>query len=359
MRKNSRKPAILEIADPIDRSVFAGIDYHKTFIMVSIGDKDGEVLLRKRIYTIKEELLKFFRQFKQLVCVVESCRGYEWFVDFLKDELGFEVYVCSPAAIKAFLNRTRTKCDRIDSDSLMELLAKDFLPLCYVPTADERELREMLRWRCQLLRSETRAKLRIHALLDKENKGTQNTDLFTIKGREYLRSVELLNETRRKILDEQLDLLERFEEIRQEYDRQISRLAKTEEAMRLKTTPGIADLSALLLIAELGDINRFRRAKQVVKYVGLCPSVYESGSTRHTGKITKQGPSILRWILIQNAWAAVNSSAEMRERFNALLKRCGKKKAIVAIARRLLEIVFHILKNKVTYDARLQVRMGG
>lgn len=332
---------------------FAGIDYHKLFVMVSIGDEDGNVLIRQRLATNEEELHRYFSQFQNLICVVESCRGYEWFVEFLRTELRFEVYVCSPVAIKAFLSKTRSKCDRLDSDSLMELLAKDFLPLCYVPTAAERELREMLRWRCQLVRTETRVKLRIQSLLDKENKGKQR-NLFARKGRLYLENVELLNTTRREIMDEQLQLLTAYENIRKQYDKKVEKLAQTEDAIRLKTTPGIGDLSALLLIAEIGDISRFAKAKQLVKYVGLNPAVYESGKTRRTGGITKQGPSILRWILIQDAWVAIRESAEMRMRYNKLLKRCGRKKAIVAIARRLLEIVFHILKNKSVYDARLQ-----
>lgn len=355
MRKNTRKKQLMKpFYNLAEQAMFAGIDYHKFFIMVSIGDEDGEILLRERIPTEKAELMRFFQQFPHLTCVVESCRGYEWFVDFLKDEFQFEVYVCSAAAIKAFLSRTRSKCDRLDSDSLLELLAKDFLPLCYVPTARERELREMLRWRCRVLRSETGAKLRIHSILDKENKGKQK-NLFSVAGREYLHQVQLLNETRREILDDQFELLQAYESIRKKYDTRFAKLARTlPDAVRLKTIPGVAEFSAMVLIAEIGDISRFRNAKQLVKYVGLNPGVYESGKTRRMGGITKQGPSILRWILVQDAWVAVQTSVELRIRYNILLKRCGKKKAIVAIARRLLEIVFHVLKHKVTYDPRLQ-----
>ena len=92
MRKNIRKSQLLELSGSVaERAKFAGLDYHKLFVMVSIGDEDGEVLLRERIPTDKEALLKFFRQFPSLICVVESCRGYEWFVDFLKNDLRLDV----------------------------------------------------------------------------------------------------------------------------------------------------------------------------------------------------------------------------------------------------------------------------
>jgi transposase len=331
---------------------YAGVDYHKKFSVVTLGDKSGKAVLTERIANDRQLIRQFFGQYPGLICTVESCRGYEWFVELLQ-EMGLTVHICNPYAAK-LIAQSRCKTDRIDSRILMELLAKGFLPTCYQPTAEERELRERLRWRCHLVRSASRIKVRIHSLLDKENLGLAAPKLFSVRGRQFMEQVKFASPGRQRLLKEHLKVLEQLEKTIDKENALVVKLAKASpEAQLLKTIPGIGDLSALMILAELGDISRFKRACQVVKYAGLVPSVYSSADTHRTGPITKQGPRLLRWIIIQDAWIAVNKSFEMRCRFAALSKKCGRKSAIVGIARRLLEIAFHVLKKKQPYDPQL------
>ena len=122
------------------------------------------------------------------------------------------------------------------------------------------------------------------------------------------------------------------------------------DAQLLKTIPGIGDLSALTLLAELGDIRRFKRAEQVACYLGLVPREASSGGRRKLGSITKQGNSLVRWLLIQDAWQAIRYDHDLRLFFGRICIRRGRKIAIVAVARRLSEIAFNVLRHKNPYD---------
>lgn len=115
------------------------------------------------------------------------------------------------------------------------------------------------------------------------------------------------------------------------------------------TIPGISVLSAMILLAEIGDITRFPTAKQLTSYAGLVPCVHQSGKSRYTGHITKTGRSILRWILVQIAHKAVKSPGNLQSCYIRLKEKKGAKVAIVAIARKLLSLIWVVLTRKVPY----------
>lgn len=331
---------------------YAGIDYHKKFSVVTLGDQNGKVIETQRLWNDRQTIRSFFAEFPGLICVVESCRGYEWFVDSLK-ELGLTVHVANPYKVK-LIAESRCKTDKIDSRILMELLAIGFLPTCYQPTPEERELREQLRWRAHLVRNATRIKVRIHSLLDKENLGTVGPALFSARGRQHLESVKLSTPARQALLEEHMQLLEKFELAVKAKDGWVRAAAKENpDAQLLMTIPGIAELSALVFLAEVGNIARFRRSAQVVNFTGLCPSLYSSADTRRPGPITKQGSTLLRWVLIQDAWQAIRHSPALRFHFARVSRRCGRHGAIVAVARKLAEIAYHVLRTKQPYNELL------
>jgi transposase len=337
---------------PDGEVTYAGIDYHKKFSVITLGDKGGNVIVRgRRVPNDRRLIREFFKDYPNLICTVECCRGYEWFVDYLK-ELGLEVHVCNAYQAK-LIAQSRCKTDRVDSRILMELLAKGFLPTCYQATAEERELREMLRWRVYLVRQSTRIKLRVHALLDKENLGLTIGKLFNKQGKKMVEQLKLASPARRYVLTEQMVLLESLHEKTEKEDAWVTRTAKKNpDVQLLKSVPGIGDLVGLVVVAELGNVERFRRTNQVVAYAGLAPRVHYSANKGWTGSITKQGPPILRWVMVQAAWKAVDNSNEFRCIYGMLSKRCGKQKAIVAVARKLLEIAYRVLKDKTPYDAQ-------
>jgi len=125
------------------------------------------------------------------------------------------------------------------------------------------------------------------------------------------------------------------------------------DAQLLLTIPGIGELSALVIIAELGDVNRFKRAAQVASYVGLVPSIYSSADVRRIGALTKQGPSLLRWMLIQCAWQAIKSSYPLRCHFTSVTRRSGRNAGIVSIARKLIQIAYRVLRDKKEFAPQL------
>jgi transposase len=332
----------------VSTAKFAGIDYHKKFIVVTLGDADGKILEQRKLVNDAPALRSYFSQFPGLVCAVESCRGYEWFLDLLKD-CGLEAHLCNPYRTKLIV-QSRCKTDKIDSKNIMELLAKGYLPTCYQPTPEERRLRERLRYRTQLMRQATRAKLQIHVLLDKENKGQFCKDIFSAKGRQLLQDVDLSPE-RKQLLQKHLEVLNFFESRLCTEKKWIDEeVRQSRSAQNLMTIPGIGELSALLFIAEVGDVTRFRNAPQVPAYIGLVPSESSSAERRRVGPITKQGSGLLRWMLIQNAWMAIAKSIELRRRFASISKRRGKNTAIVAIARVLAEVAYRVLRDGCQFD---------
>ncbi|MBN8596741.1 MAG: IS110 family transposase [Planctomycetes bacterium] len=328
---------------------YAGIDYHKKFFVVTLGDAAGNMLCQEKLSSDQESVQRFFRNRGKLVCAIENCRGNEWFIESLK-ACGCEVRVANTYAVR-LIAESRCKNDKIDSRILMELVSRNYLPVCYQPTEEERLLRERLRFRTKLMRSRTQYKNVAHALMDKENKGRA---ISTKKGRKVAYKQGGLHPERQERLQESLEIIDYLDRLVDDQDKDLIAIAEhSEAAQRLKTIPGVGTLSALLLVAELGDISRFRRAKNVGSYLGLVPRLYASSDVSRMGRITKQGSGLVRRILVQDAWMAISRSSAFRNRYNNILKRRGKRVAIVAIARMIAEVAYRILRDQTEFREEL------
>jgi len=331
------------------QAMFAGIDYHKKFSVVTLGDKDGRPILQEKVPSDAESVTKFFAGRNGLVCAIENCRGNEWIVELLKS-FGCEVRVANTYAVRLIAD-SRCKNDKIDSRILMELVSRNYLPVCYQPTEEERLLREQLRFKTKLMRSKTQYKNVAHALMDKENKGR---GIGSTKKRKQAQEHAGLHPERQQRLSRALQVINFLEEQMSLEDKELVEWGRSNpDVRRLKTIPGVGDLSALMLVAELGDVSRFRKAKNVGSYLGLVPRMYASSDVCRMGRITKQGSGLVRRILVQDAWMAVKVSNVFRNRYNSILKRKGKRVAIVAIARMLAEVAFRILKDKTEFKEEL------
>lgn len=332
-----------------DLAVFAGIDYHKKSFTVTLGDADGNVVLQEEHPSDVSSVLKFFRSRPSLICAVENCRGVEWFVDTLK-ECGCEVKVANTHGVR-LIAESRCKNDKIDSRILMELVSRNYLPVCYQPTEQERLLREKLKFRTKLMRSRTRYKNVARALMDKENKGKQIKYKTTRKKESEAAG---LHPERQERLNKSVEIIDFFDTAVGIEDKELARLAADNpDVKRLRTIPGVGVLSALFILAEIGDISRFKNAKNVASYFGLVPRLYASSNVRRLGSITKHGSSLMRRILVQDSWVAIRCSPTIRMKYNRILKRRGKRIAIVAIARMIAEISFRILRDKTVYNEEL------
>lgn len=236
----------------------------------------------------------------------------------------------------------------------MELVPRNYLPECYQPTESERLLRERLRFRTKLMRSRTQYKNVAHALMDKENKGRA---IATKKSRKNAYKEGNLHPEQQERLQTTLEIIDYLDRLVQRQDKDLIAIAQeNEQVQRLKTIPGVGTLSALLLVAEFGDISRFKRAKNVSSYLGLVPRLYASSDVSRMGRITKQGSGLVRRILVQDAWMAINRSLVFRNRYNNILKRRGrrgKRVAIVAIARMIAEVAYRLLRDQAEFKEKL------
>lgn len=333
-------------------AAYAGLDYHKKFTHISIGDEFGHEIHSQRMPNDKHALREFFSRYPNVVCAIESCRGYEWLLDFLTEELSLDVKLANVHRMK-IITQSKSKADRIDARALMQMLAIGFLPECYQPTQLERRIRERLRWRAHLVRYATRMKVRIYALLDKENLGLQIKDPFSCQGRADLEHVELTL-GRQEILTEHITLLDQFESlVHRENSWVRNEIKAIPDAKRLTTIPGIGELTALLLWAELGDVTRFRNSAQVASYFGIVPTVKASAAHRYDGPITKQGSTFVRWMLVQCAWHAIRKPGQFRENYNRVKVRAGSNGAIIAVARKLAKVSYRVLRDRKDFQADL------
>jgi transposase len=328
----------------------AGLDMHKRFSVVTVTDDAGkEMVGGKRLNNDEDEIRSFFECLDDEVRVVLEAGGnWYWMCDLL-DGMGLENRLCHPMKTKAIAS-ARIKTDKIDSRILAHLGRMDFVPEAYKPDMDTRHLRELLRYRAAIVKVRTATKNKVHALLARLNVTNPYTDLFGKKGLAYLEGLELLL-VYRKALDGYLRLLAAVEEEISIADGLVAETAAiSKEAKLLQTIPGVGPILALMILAEVGDVNRFHSAKHLASAAGLVPRVSQSGNSLRHGHITREGSSWLRWALVE---AAIHTSVRpgpVRDRYLAIKKRKGNKIARVATARRLATYVYHMLKEGKTYS---------
>jgi len=271
----------------------------------------------------------------------EAAYGWGWLVDLL-EELELEPHLVHPSRCKAIAS-ARLKDDKVDARTLAQLLRADLLPEAWIAPQQVRDLRALLRHRASLVRLSTTAKNRIHAVL--ADRGIQQqTGLWTGTGRVWLAGLPL-PPTPRAIVEDYLALLDGLAEPIARLEHQIHALAKPDPRVQaLMALPGVGRLTAMTLVAEIGDIARFPTARKLCAWAGLTPAVRNSDRKVRHGHITKQGSVWVRWIL-QEAAQTAKRSPMFATTYAQLARRRGKQIATVAIARRLLARCFHILNQ--------------
>ena len=327
--------------------IYAGLDLHKRFSFVTAMDAEGRVLGQRKLPT-NGQVVEFLKAFGEPVAVaIEATPSWYWLYDQLQEE-GFDVKLSHSLKTKA-IAYARVKTDKVDSATLAHLLRSDLLPLSYVPEKSVRLNRELLRFRASLVKVQTGIKNKVHTILAKNNISHEYSDLFGKEGMAFLHSLcvpenyKIALEGYRSVLDT----------VRREIhiaSKIVQQLAKEDrDATLLMTVPGVAYYSALLIKSEIGDVGRFRSAKQLCSYAGLVPSTHASGNTCYHGHITKQGSRWLRWILIESAIHAVKRLGPLRRFYHQVERKKGGKVAKVATARKLLEWIYHMLRDGKTF----------
>jgi transposase len=263
-------------------------------------------------------------------------------------EHGVKTTLANPVKTR-MIAEARIKTDRVDSRVLADLLRGSLVAESYVPTKREREWRSLVRHRASLVRMNVDIRNRIESLLDKYELKPEFSDLFGKKGMEWLESLKL-ERVDSTILESDIRLMKSLKEQTDLITSEIASIAvESEEIKLLMTLPGIDFYSAMLIVAEIGDVKRFPNAKKLCSWAGLVPSIYQSGNTLHMGRITKKGSKWLRWILIQAAQTARQHDERLGSFYERVANRRGQNKATVAVAREMLAIIYHMLLKKEPY----------
>lgn len=333
---------------------YAGIDLHKKTTYISVIDDRGNLVAKKNLASKEKDIGDFLGALPQRPkLVMESTRAWYWLYDFLKDE-GYEVVVSNPKKTKA-IAAAKIKNDKLDSHMLAQLLRADLLATVYVSDPATRELKELLRHRARLVRDASRMKNRIHNLLAKNNVELPVSDIFGVKGRELLSRVELPSHHQRP-LERYLHLYDELRAGIEPLDREVRQRVKDDDQARLlMSLPGVGPVVALTLLAEIGEISRFKSHRQLASYAGLVPSLRSSAGKDHLGRISKEGSTWMRWALVEAAQAvARGKKTRMSMYFRKKIVKLGYRKATVATAHRLLQFVFYLLRDQKPYVEQIE-----
>uniref|UniRef100_Q46CM6 Transposase n=1 Tax=Methanosarcina barkeri (strain Fusaro / DSM 804) TaxID=269797 RepID=Q46CM6_METBF len=360
-----------------------GIDIHKIFVIATILSRSGEKQLQ-RFERDDEGILSLKNWVTSEKCDVVACEStsdfwvpiYESLIDHLP------VIVGNARDMKAF---THKKTDKIDSEFIAQLALNNMIQPSRVFPKRHREFRSYVRLRLTLVRKRTDIKNEAHAILSSEmlRLGDVLTDIFGKNGRAILSGIasgknvdqiiESLSPNVRKktaqireILDREisqsaairlqicLNLIKHLDDEIETLEREIFNYAyqKHKREMEiLMSVPGIGELGAATLIAEIGNFSDFPSGDKLASWLGIVPNVYQSADKYHNGRITKRGSKVVRWILTQIAQAAARKkNSRLKEFFNRKKKSIGYAKAIIALAKKIATIIWHLIINDEMYE---------
>ena len=332
-----------------------GCDFHTRYQQIAMLDEATGELVERRLDHESGEAHTFYRGLSKPVRIgVEATGPLHWFERLLR-ELGHDLWIGDSAKIRASEVRHQ-KTDQRDAALILDLLLSNRFPKIWVPSTEERDLRQLLWHRHKLVRMRTMLGNQLHALAMSQGL-CRKKKLWTKKGRTELEGLALGPWSSRR-RTELLRLLDQLDPSIAELDRAVLEQAqRREDATRLMTHPGIGPVNALAFVLAIGPVARFRRSKQVVSYLGLNPSEHSSGGRQRLGAISKQGNTMVRWLLVEAAQHTVRKDPELRQDYQRLKFRRGNAVAKVAIARKLAVRMYWMLRSGADY-AQL-VRMQG
>ena len=330
---------------------YVALDIHKHYCVIAGVDRDGRVLLhpvRVEHGDLEGWLKKNLRSTDHVV--IESTTN-AWHVYDLLCPLAERVVVANPIKVKQIAN-ARVKTDIRDTLILARLLAANLVPEVWVPPVQVRELRQLLSQRRQLVETHTQIVNRMHSVAHRHH-------LQHERGKRFNEQNTLWQKDRRLSKMEQFQL-ELEMENRAYMEKQISKIGKEVAKMShqkpwaqsmtyIMQLPGFGVITAMTILAALGEIQRFHSAHHLASYSGLTCGLDQSGTKNVSKPITKEGRKELRWAMVEVAQRAVKSDPVWQHRFQEMHKRMHRNQAIVAVARRLLELVWYVLTRRQPY----------
>lgn len=321
-----------------------GIDLHKETAWYCVFDAQGHRVSHGSLPANPVCFKKFFaeapRPFKM---AVEATYNWYYVID-IAEEYAAEVYLADSYQVKAFAKKHK-KTDKIDARLIAWLLHRGDLPTVAIPDKETRKQREVLRYRMKMVSDKTRNIARLKALLDRL--GLEGTGNFnTIKRREEIGAMEIpapYGAIARSSLKRIADLCDEIKI----FNKDLKVLAAQDpDVVFVMSVPGWDSFSALLIKTEILDVTRFRSFGALCAYSGLAPRVHSSGGHCYHGPLNTNRRKELQWILLENAWHTMRKIPRLKLKYAAIKKRKGSNTAKVAVARDVLKIIYHILKEK-------------
>jgi transposase len=321
-----------------------GIDLHRRrsviVRMTEAGEQLGCVRIDNDPLVLATEIAKAGEHPE---VVLEATYGWYWAADVLQ-EAGARVHLAHPLGVKGFTYR-RVKNDQRDAADLADLLRMNRLPEAYVAPPAVRELRELVRHRAKLVALRSGLKAGVHAVLAKQGVHIPVTDLFGIGGRELLTAAGLDGPYLARV-NAYCRLIDAFGfEIDAVSGQLRARLCTHRGYQVIQRLPGVGPVLAAVFVAEIGEAGRFTDAAKLVSWAGLTPRHRESDTTVHRGPITKQGSGLVRWAAIEAAQKMPASAGWLVSSRARIAERRGRNIATVAVARKLLTLVYYGLRD--------------
>jgi len=326
--------------------MIVGVDYHPSDQYIAFADAETGECGERRLSHSDEEAERFYRDLQLRAVSVRvgmETTGYSRWFERLLAELGIEVWIGDAAKIKTKRVR-KQKTDRQDAQLLLKLLLEDNFPRIWVPSPENRDVRQLLWHRHRLVQMRTRLMNQLQALALNEGQ-RRKKKLWSEQGRAQLEKLPLATWASRRRQD-LLELLDRMNPTIEELTAAVEQEArKRHEVLRLMTHPGVGPVTALAFVMIIGTPERFPCGKQIGSYVGLIPSEDSSAGRQRLGHISKQGNALLRFLLVEAAQAAVRCDSDWRRRYLYLAMRRERRIAKVVMARRLAVRLYWMWRN--------------
>jgi transposase len=329
-------------------SRFIGIDIHKKQASFAMMDKEKN-LLAQGIFLMSELAAWAKKNLTEEDAVVIEATGNSYYVYDLLAPYAGEVQIANPLAMHD-RTRYRRKTDKADARNLAEQLAMGNVLRVWVPDEEERAWRETVSYRKGLAEDLTALKNRMRSLLYRHGISYAGKEILSDKALEFVQSSSMPPSSKRAFQSYFAIGMKLLGEVG-EVDKELARKSLADpQCLNLMTMPGVKPQAAIIITSAIGDIGRFPSPKKLASYAGLVPSVQQSGEGIHYGSITKQGSSLLRWIMVEAAHAAAVTPGPLHDFFHRLYKRNQSyNKSIVALASKMLRIIWHILTYGVPY----------
>ena len=324
-----------------------GCDFHPSWQQVAVFDPESGEIAEVKLVNGDGEAERFYQELEVPALIgIEACGNSQWFIELL-ERLGHLVWVGDAAQIRASYVR-RQKTDRRDAGHILRLLMEGRFPRLWVPSAEQRDLRQLLIHRHKLVEIRTRVKNGLQHLA--LNRGLQKKrSLWSARGRAGLEKLSLEGWTRRR-REDLLRLLGELDRHVGELDEAVTHAAEEHpQARLLMTQPGVGPITSLAFVLTIGDVSRFKHSNQVASYVGLIPCEHSSGGKQRLGSISKQGNRFLRQLLVEAAQSVTRLDEGFRKQYQARCHHKAKGVAKVAAARKLAVRLYWMMRQNVGY----------